>query len=821
MEKKDKRELLVRYINAEVGLRWREDVLPQLQLNGYGSDRSEDIVDILAPLNNDYRVFSSALNLNTDDGNRRFKQIFDGLQAIYHPVPDETKNEILEKLLTTQITTPNPPLHYGGSASARQNYSPYHTDKSFSFLKQNISGGKNLELFDYLIGELPQNSRPQIVKDAVDSLHKQRSFNKEPGLSSIKNSLNQLINIVNNHSGVVNLQTGVNSLEANFVKLMRITLLPREILESFPAEEGFTKMKEILDSSGVGNDKRKNEYIKHFVEQFFAEDMIGSDQKKLPKLDYYIRRACNGREDEIYELKNKIIKPLYDKNISYKLDESFWDFILKQENPITLIDVKNLIIHIGSIDKVNKKLKDRNNEQDNKTSDAIFGGRLEVANDCEFLRKVLQRGDKNLLNELMGGSQPLINKEQIFASVDFNAQNQSFQPIREAFNKNQDLAALNCLALLFSKLPNENTKTILRDLIPPIQQAQDNADNFLTDLLSKNLDSARLLIDLANKADLKENTKSLLSHLINTKSIFSGNGNYIESLNMMADNGPLSIKFIQQGIENSRELTGTELFKEVLLKDQFYTRQESPLALLQQYNPAALAFFFEKTGGVETEENKQMIRRLNEYLSDTNNQKNKNSDACQNSLMFLLTKNTNPQLQENFARFLTANDPNNLKKTDDKKLIKAICDSIFTEKDGNALASDFQKLNINPLLEAGKIFQHFDNKEVRAEKTKISLGFGKAAVFKIINKQTRAEKQLSPEVSLSIPLKLVGYDIGKKNPLLANDATAKDLTLKLNDRLLVNGFKPIRKLVAKVPATAVDPTETNAVLPTQGTTQNL
>ena len=125
-----------------------------------------------------------------------------------------------------------------------------------------------------------------------------------------------------------------------------------------------------------------------------------------------------------------------------------------------------------------------------------------------------------MLNELIGGSQPLINKEQIFASVDFNAQNQSFQPIREAFNKNQDSSTLNCLALLFSKLPVENTKTILGDLIPPIQQAQDNADNFLTDLLSKNLDSARLLIDLANKADLKENTKSLLSHLINTKSIF-------------------------------------------------------------------------------------------------------------------------------------------------------------------------------------------------------------------------------------------------------------------------------------------------------------
>ena len=832
MDNRGKRDLLARYVKGEVGLDWA-DVQTCIAQDGYGSDKTDDIVNILAftdNTNDNYKIFSSALECNTDEGNQRFKQIFRELtQVIHAQVTDETKNKILERLLTTTTFTPNAPWCLR-SGIARENHSQYKTEKSFSFLNQSISGNKGLELFDYLIRELPQDSRPQIVKDAVDSLHEQRSFNKGSGLRSIQNSLNHLIYIINAHSG--------NNLQANFQKLMGVredgsyskkmnAFFPREILESFPAEQGFTKMKEALGSSGITDDIQQNKYIKHFVKKLFIEDMIGGDQEKLKKLDHYIRKACNNRTAEIFEFKQNIVETLYNKKISCKLDEHFFDYILKKEDAITSKEIKNLIIYLGSTKKVYEELEKRGAKGNFLIADAID-------NDCEFLRRVLQIGDKNLLNELIGGSQPLINKEQIFASVNFNAQNQSFQPIREALNKNQNSSTLNCLALLFSKLPDENKKTILNNLIPPIQQNQQAqgplanqpinnpvVDNFLTDLLSRNLDSARMLIDLANKAELQGNTKSLLSHIINTGGFRVENGNLIEALNMIVDNGPLAINFTQQNTQISRELTGTELFNEVLRRAQFYNRQDSPYALLLQINPAALPLFFEKTGGVGTEINQQMIKKIYRYLNNADNQGIKNCDNCQNSLMFLLRRN--PELERNFERFLITNDR---KKIDDKKLIGAIFDSIFTEKNGEklakevkSLADDFKELNINPLLEAGKIFQHFDDQNVRDEKTKISLAFGKSAVFKIFNKVTKKEEQLPPEVSQLIPLKLVGYEIGENNPLV-NDATAKVLTSKLNERLLVNGFNPIRKPAngfnsirnpANVPATAVGATGTSAV----------
>jgi hypothetical protein len=74
---------------------------------------------------------------------------------------------------------------------------------------------------------------------------------------------------------------------------------------------------------------------------------------------------------------------------------------------------------------------------------------------------------------------------------------------------------------------------------------------------------------------------------------------------------------------------------------------------------------------------------------------------------------------------------------------------------------------------------------------------------------------------------IIGYKIGENNPLLANDATAKDLTLRLNEKLLGNGFNPIKpkevlaKVLERVPATFVGATESSAVSTTQGTTQNL
>ena len=185
--------------------------------------------------------------------------------------------------------------------------------------------------------------------------------------------------------------------------------------------------------------------------------------------------------------------------------------------------------------------------------------------------------------------------------------------------------------------------------------------------------------------------------------------------------------------------------------------------------------------------------------------------------MFLLTKNQ--RLEETFSTFLKTD---NLKKTDDKKLIKTIHDSIFAEKDGQILASDLQRLNIDPLLEAGKIFQYFDNQNVRNEKTNISLGLGKKGVFRINTKGNKVkppiEISLPNEISALIALNAIGYDLGKNNPTKLNDVNIEKYATNLNVRIMQGGFHAIRP--AKVPATAVGPAGSNAVSQTPGLNQS-
>ena len=830
MNNSEKRQLLARYVKGQEDLNWQQNVLPNLVHGGYNSDRPGDFMEILADPK--YEIFSSALEVNTTEGNQNFTQVFNQLLQTYqfntpgqlnHPIAQTTLNKILTTETTAAPKAPSKKRRQDNDDQQQdhhdqqQDHDESNGIKSFSLFKKYISEDNNLELFKYLIAMVDQRekSRSEIVKNLVDSLCDQRSFNKSSDVNGIPNSLKALIDIIQTHSG------DADDLKKNFQKLLGVkkdgsylsainVFFPKEIIESLPQEDGFTKMKELLDLSGIKDDKQQSEYIKDLVKNYCFKNKADNDPEKFIKSEYYLNEACKNNMAEISEVKDDKVRLLYDENI--------YENSLAFTNPLGPKEIKNLIIHFGSVEKVKKILEIRKNEEDFIIPDAIRGGRLGgAADDYEFLREVLQKGNKNLLTELIGGSMPLIDQDQIFRSLEFKASGQhKFEPIVEAFNKNQDLAALNCLSLLFSKLSDYQTDNILNSLIPQTQQ-----DNFLTGLLSRNYDSAKMLIDLANKADFQDNIKSSLSHIIANKNIVNiENGNYIALLNMFTDNGPLSFNFMEgEGLEQtSRELRGAEIFAEILSRDQFYNRQESPSILLNQNNPAALALFFEKTGGVETDANRHMIDRLCGYLEDPHNQTNKNSDACQNSLMFLLTKNTNPQLEENFVRFLTVND----KKDDDKKLIKTIYDSIFAENDGQSLASDFQTLNMNPLLEAGKIFEHLDDKNSRNEKNKMGVAFGKDGIFKMINKE-KAKKELAPESYESIGLKLVGYKISENNPLLANDASTKDLTSRLNDRLndglMKNGFRPIRKVAApeNAPATAVGATEGNAVSQTTTT----
>ena len=600
MENSEKIQLLSEYVGG------KRDILPNIGQNGYGSDRDEDFTEILA--DSKYTIFSSALEINTAEGNRRFIQVFNQLLQTHQlQVNDEIVQSTLDKILTNETTIPNAPSRNKQAGHAESNIT-----KPFSSLKKNISENNNLELFKTLIGMVNQqnNSRSKIVENLVDSLCTQRTFNKSTS-GVITESFNGLLGIIMDHSG------GADDLKKNFQKLMGFKkdgsylkevniFFPKEILESFPAEEGFTKMKEFLGLSGITDDEQKNDYIKYFVKNFFVQDAIGIDQEKLLKLDHYIKEACEDKKANIFALKNDIVNDLYNENTSCKLNESFLDFLLNQKGDILPKQMKNLIIHLGSIEKVKQELLKRDNKDDATIEDAIKeGGREGFANDRELLRKVLQKGDENLLKELIGGSQPLINEEQIFTSVNINQNNQSFQPIREAFNKNQDLSSLNGLAFLFSKLSIVHASEILSDLIPLPQNPQNPqaqgpgvnqlfnnpaVDNFLTDLLGRNFNSAKMLIDIANKEGFQDNVKSSIGKFINTKTI---NGNdYIALLNMVSDNGPLSLNVMQNDTETSIKLEGDALFRGVLTKDKFYVKQDSPKTLLSQNNPASLALFF-------------------------------------------------------------------------------------------------------------------------------------------------------------------------------------------------------------------------------------
>ena len=633
MENHEKIQLLSEYVGGKIGLDWQQDIVNRIRLDGYGSDRTQDFSQILT--DPEYKIFSAALD-NKTNGNQRFLQVFDHLSTLYlgqHNIHTE-ELEALKKILTTEkLKAPNAPSR----GHPQVNETP--TEQTFLILKKNISQNKNLQLFNDLLNRIDNQTKAGIVENLVNNLCAQRTFNKSTS-GVITESFNGLLGIIRDHSGGTQLQA------KNFKKLMGITedgsyshdtrFFTNEIMTSFSKEEGLTKMKEFLDISGIKDDKQKNEYIKNFVKNFFAEDAIGIDKEKLLKLDHYIKEACEEKVVKILEIKNEIVENLYIKNTSCKLDESFLDFVLKQEGPITSMQLKNLIIHLGSINKVQEELKKRAQEKrtqdDYKIEDVIHGGRVGVANDCEFLRKVLQRSDENLLKELIGGSQPLINEEQIFASVNyFSPNNQTFHPIREAFNKNQDLSSLNSLAFLFSKLSADHASEILSDLIPLPQnpQAQANqplnntaVDNFLTNLLSKNFNSAKMLIDIANKGGFQDNVKSSIGKFINTHSI---NGNdCIALLSMVADNGPVSLNVMQNNTQTSVEFKGVDLFREVLIKNRFYDNQDSPATLLSQNNPASLALFFEKTGGVETQQNQQMISKFTDVFINKKSETGRN-----------------------------------------------------------------------------------------------------------------------------------------------------------------------------------------------------
>jgi len=785
MSNLEKRKLIISYIKGEAETDWAK-VIGGLVLDGYGSDRDQDFSEILA--DERYAVFSSALktNIPLDGNDNRFIKVFNHLRGVYQlQQNDELVQNTLINILTNQEKRLNAPTR------TRQN-SDFNQIKSFSSFLDSISNNKTLELFNDLIGLLDQQHVPDVVSGLVNALCEQRTFKKRNDSDRIETSFLDLLKIINDHSGP--------SLDDNLKKLMKNQFFKKEILESFTAEEGFEKMKSYL----FINDEEKNKYIKNFVLEIFAENSINIEQEKLLKLDYYIRQACKNNEDEIFKFKNKIIENLYNQNISCKLDKSFWNFILEQKGPITLMQMKNLIIHLGSIKKVTEELNKRNNDRDCKIEDAIRGGRENVIGDCEFLRKVLQRNDENLLKELFGQNPPLINENQIFASVDLAENNQSFKPIRNAFQKNQDSSSLKSLAFLFSKLSEIDKDSILRDLIPEItqnQQANQQAqggpaaiqplniptqNNILIELLEKNFDLAKFLIDTANKEGLQRNIQSSLNYFINNKSI--GGPNFVALLDMISDNGPLSLNTAQGTGITTTMYKGDELFKQLFLK---FTKNENISALLlDQNNPGALALIIEKASGprgIPIDITKKLFGYLNSSIAKENIVK----DNCQNSLIFLnACINSRIIPPRKFIDTVTGKKialPDFItKKTNDQELIKVILDAIFIvgKKESSTLDKVFEENNINPFLEAGNIFKHFTEKETRSMREIITLGLGKKGVLEMnIGSQQNDKIILPAEISDSILLQVFGYKVGEHNHKLDKN-TAQRLTTKLIEAIL-------------------------------------
>ncbi|MFM7620630.1 MAG: hypothetical protein ACKO47_03390 [Alphaproteobacteria bacterium] len=730
-----------------------------------------------------YAVFSSALktNIPLDGNDNRFIKVFNHLMTVVYRL--QQNSEIVQNTLINILT--NQEKRLNAPTRTRTN-ADFNEVKSFSSFLDSISNNKTLALFKDLIGLLNQQRVPDVVSGLVNALCDQRTFKKRNDSDKIETSFLDLLKIINDHSGP--------SLNDNIKRLMKNQFFKKEILESFTAEEGFEKMKSYL----FIDDEEKNEYIKNFVLEIFAENSINIEQEKLSKLDYYIRQACKDNEDEIFKFKNKIIENLYNQNISCKLDKSFWNFILKQEGPITLTQMRNLIIHLGSIKTVTEELSKRGNKGDCKIEAAIHGGRENVIDDCEFLRKVLQRNDENLLKELFSQDPQLINENQIFASVDLAENNQSFKPIRNAFQKNQDLSSLKSLVLLFSELSEANKQSILRDLIPEItqnQQANQQAqggpaaiqplnistqNNILIELLEKNFDLAKFLIDTANKEGFQRNIQSSLNYFINNKPIRGRN--FVALLDMISDNGPLSLNTAQGTGITTTPYQGDELFKQLFLK---FTRNENIFALLlDQNNPGALALIIKKA--LRTQGMPIDIKRLFGYLNSSTAKEYIVKDNCQNSLIFLNACINSGIIQS--RQFIDMKTGKKIalpdfitKETTDQGLIKVILNAIFIvgKTKSSNLDKVFKEYKINPFLEAGNIFKHFTEKEIRSMREVISLGLGKQRVLR------RDNTTLPHEISDSTLFQVFGYNVGEHNHKLDKN-TAQRLTTLLKDAMVAD-----------------------------------
>ncbi|GDX36475.1 hypothetical protein LBMAG18_09860 [Alphaproteobacteria bacterium] len=877
---KEKTELLKRYVMCEKDLEWTE-VRESIGISGDQTPNQGEFEQIMGTTseslklgNIPYQIFLAALRDNSDQSHTRFIEVITELMRI-HPTTPVSYQQVLRSTLTNHIFRPTYHSNVeGGKASQRGVIVPqddefFGLDKPYTSLKESISSNKNLFLFKYLASRLVDEDKPKFVNGLIKTLSRDMNLEKKPGIKSISRSLESLIEIVKDISidGDDN-----NKLDANFKELMginaatynkaknvsnsntydfsRINLFfSKEILQSLPAKRSYEKILELLDLAGLEVEE-KSKYIRSFVEKIFTQDATGIDKEKLSKLDYYIKRLFESTPDEIKSFKSQIVKGLYDGLQPYELDENFLDYVISKESHPKLEkdDIKILVFNLG-IKRVKEILEERKNKEDCEIDQAISG-------DIKFLRKVLRKGDKDLLKELIEGKSPLINSVEIFNSVNSNTEDgKRFAPIRYFLLKEQDLSATNCLGLLFSKISEPNKQEILNDLIHQDTQNQQQSqapeairpiamnisDDFLLDLFSnKKYESARMLIALANNQQHSVNLS--LNRLINTQRIFEHrNSDYIAFLNLIADNGPLNFKLMENGTEVIREFSRkSEIFQQILLKEQFYSSPSLPLVLLSQNNPASLALFIENIGPKDRE---QVLKKLTNYLQDKGNEGTKNSDACQNSLMFLLKKY--PDLDQVFNGFLITND---LKKTDDQKLISAIYDSIFnqfktqqTSLTGSAkdklqqtpqaasakdklqqtpqaasakdklqqtpqaasakdklqqkpLHQKFEELNINPLLEAGAIFLHFDDDNVRKLKTNMNLGFGREANVKI-NKSSTTE--IPDLLSGYIAGIAVGYDFSSRYPLL-DSKEVDTISLRLTELLLQNGFSPIRRPLAPV-----------------------
>ncbi|GDX35947.1 hypothetical protein LBMAG18_04580 [Alphaproteobacteria bacterium] len=759
-----------------------EDFQKYLKQVGPDEDTSkwQDLIKILT--GGRFKILDKALNASKDVDvvRSRFARVIDELIILYGQ--QQEKNKILEKILITNNT-----------ALAEYN---------FMYLRKSISADESLAIFNDLFIQFSNpDYRGGVVEKLVENLCRSTAFNKRSGVGSIKTSLESLIKIISTHS-----KSDANS-EMNFRRLFyEAEYFSREILESYPAEEGFNKMKEFLIFAGFKQDDEHKNCISQFVKNFFKSGAIGGDQEKIQKLNYYLQKAFHDNNQEIFEFKKNIIKDLEANKISYELDKYFPSykdeyliFTLGKENH-TVEEIHNIIIYLGSIKEAKLRLGDL------KINSAILPG---DDGDYEFLRKVLKKSNTKLLNELIGESPQLINEDQIFAC--FNpAVNQPSKPIRDALRyafENNDPSAQDCLTLLFSKISDHNKLLILDDLIKLNTQDEGQGEgilfqavegNFLSNLLARDFDSARILVYLGKKFGLESNIKSSLSYLIDINHKFFSNTNCVELLSMIAKYGKFTVEIMKEGEKTTLELEGAELLVHLLNKENFYENRDSVSKLLGQKNMGALALFFDITGGLFTKENRSLILKIFTYLEKQKQTDLTNNHVCQNLLIFFLEKNNDykNKLKSNFSskeKVVSRNledyiskDP---KKKDEIKLIRAICNSIFlNRKDRDSLADAFQKLEVNPYLLAESIFKHFVENETKERRKTIRLAFGKLGLIRFIGEK---DNELSKSLTGLILMRVVGFDVHKYNPLLCKE-DFDPLILKLNERLLEFGLNPTR-----------------------------